>query len=168
MQYSYENWLNDQPKAPESEQTTQTVDSSVALAEQSAAPSFPFGEDLQVLEKDLSLGLEEGLQAYRQHQHLQTGLWREEGLKPSDEAHWEDLAKLVADHVLAYMLDNPLQTELQALKTQNKEYYRDNRALTQQMRKLVDENDGLRKALTTAEKELASYHRLAGGFYVKQ
>lgn len=167
MQYSYENWLNEQPKASGPEMPTQVSEGRVSVAEP-PAQSFPFAEDLQALEKDLSLGLEEGLQAYRQHQNLQTGLWREEGLKPSDEAHWEDLAKLVADHVLAYMLDNPLQNELQELKTQNKQYYKDNRAMAQQVRKLVDENDSLRKALNIAEKELATYHRLAGGFYVKQ
>lgn len=165
MQYSYENWLNEQPKTPIMETA---ADSAVSVAEEPSAQSFPFTEDLRVLEKGLSLGLDEGLQVYRQHQHLQTGLWREEGLKPSDETHWEDLAKLVADHVLAYMLDNPLQNELQDVKSQNKAYYKDNLAMAQQVRKLVDENDTLRSALGKAEKELASYHKLAGGFYVKQ
>lgn len=159
MQYSYESWLSRKTKTP---------DSHAEAPEKSAAPAVA-PTDLKALEQTLPLGLEEGLQSYRMHQAVpQMGLWRENTGKTAEEAHWEDFAKLVADHVLAYMLDNPLQAELQDLRIRNDAFHKDNHAMAEQTHKLIAENEQLRNALHRAEQELASYHKVAGGFFIKR
>lgn len=170
MQYSYERWLNKPPEEDiESVAGNEPEQVPHEAVTDRSSQNFPFAEDLKVLEQNLSLGFDEGVRVYRQHQSQpQAGLGRSETALSAEEAHWEDLAKLVADHVLAYMLDNPLQNELQDLRRQNSFYYKDNLLMTEQVRKLADENDGLRKALSQIEKELASFHQVAGGFYIKR
>jgi hypothetical protein len=166
MQYSYESWLNQPLESFEAVDSKENASQTQALGADQVAENFPIAEDLKVLEQDLSLGFDEGLQAYRQHQaHSQVGL----GLSDSvEQAHWEDLARLVADYVLAHVLDSPLRQELQDLRLRNGEYYQDNRLMSEQVRKLVDENAQLRNALHQAEKELRHFHPVAGGLYVKR
>jgi hypothetical protein len=166
MRYSYESWLNQPLKSVEATDSKENASQAQALDADHAAENFPFAEDLKVLEQDLSLGFDEGLQAYRQHQaNPQVGLG---GSDSVEQAHWEDLARLVADHVLAQVLDSPLRHELQDLRLKNEEYYQDNRLMSEQVRKLVDENAQLRNALHQAEKELRHFQPVAGGLYVKR
>lgn len=168
MQYSYERWLNEQPDATgqDDREPDKTQDD---VAERPAGKTFPFAEDLEALQQNLSLGFDEGLQAYRQHRMKpQAGVWQEAPHASAEDGHWDDLAKLVADHVLAYMLEHPLKEELRNLRAENREYYRDNRSMAEQVRKLVDENEHLRRALQKAENELTAFHKLAGSFYVRQ
>ncbi len=158
MQYSYERWVHNVAEMADSSDVAE--DLPVQEAVQPA--------ELKTLEQQISLNLEEGMQAYRQYQGgTQAGLWREEAQSGSDEAHWDGLAKLVADHVLAYLLDNPLESQLQELRLKNEEFYRDNRTMAEQVRRLVEENDGLRRSLLKAERELATFHKLGGSFYIK-
>ena len=158
MQYSYERWLPNTSEATESPQAT--------LEPPVVAPTQPI--ELKKLEQTIPLNLEDGMQAYRQHQGgPQAGLWREESASGGEADQWDGLAKLVADHVLAYMLDNPLQNQLDELRLKNDEYYRDNRAMAEQVRKLVEENEHLRHSLSKAEKELAHFQKLGGSFYLK-
>ncbi|WP_373532591.1 hypothetical protein [Vampirovibrio sp.] len=166
MQYSYESWLNQPLDNAEALEAPENPSQAENLNASEAAQSFPFSEDLKALEQNLPLSFDEGLQAYRQHQGpLQAGLSLSDS---AEQAHWEDLAKLVADHVLAYMLDNPLQNELQDLRLQNGQHYQDNRRMAEQVRKLVAENTQLRTALHQAEKALSHFHPVAGGLYVKR
>lgn len=167
MRYSYECW----PQQP-FRQAEETVSSTAAAALdeppviQESDTAAEQADGLRELEQSIPLTLEEGLHTYRQHHaQPQAGLWTS---TPSvEEAHWNDFAKLVADHVLAYMLDNPLQEELEALKLKNIEDERDNRLMSQQIRELALENSALKVALYKAEQELALFTPVAGGFFKK-
>ncbi|WP_303675175.1 hypothetical protein [Vampirovibrio chlorellavorus] len=167
MRYSYECW----PQQP-FRQAEETVSASAAvvldepLSIQEADTAAEQAEGLRELEQNLPFTLEEGLHAYRQHQaQPQVGLWTS---TPSvEEAHWNDFAKLVADHVLAYMLDNPLQEELASLRQQGSESERETRRMARQIQELALENSALKVALHKAEQELAQFIPVAGGFFKK-
>jgi hypothetical protein len=157
LQYSYEHWAN-QPTDPKEN------------SEPSAAPdvqSFPFAEELKELEETLSLGLDDGLEAYRQYQQArQTETWEEVDEAPP-ESDWDELAKLVADHVLSYVMENPLQAELDKMRSQLDEFYRDNRIMAEQVQRLLDENDQLRRSMNGCELEVSRYRHLVGNLFLK-
>lgn len=167
MQYSYECW----PQQPFKQTEEKSASQATAVLDERPVPrdnDSPLepAEGLRELEQNLPFTLEDGLDAYRQYQaQPQVGLWTS---PPSvEEAHWNDFAKLVADHVLAYMLDHPLQDELEALRQKNSEFERDNRLMSQQIRELAWENSALKVALHKAEQELALFTPVAGGFFKK-
>ena len=159
MQYSYESWQEEvigQGATP-------------AVLPDSLDPSFPISEDLKELERNLSLDVEAGMRLYRHHQHRgQTGLGHTAIPDAADAPEWDDLAKLVADHVLAYMLDNPLQTDLAAMRRKNDQFYEDNRVMAKQVQELLSENDSLRTAVTAAEGEVARFQKIIGNLYLKR
>jgi hypothetical protein len=163
LQYSYEHWA-DQP--PESSESKGTDDPALSPETQ----SFLFAEELKELEESLSLGIDDGMEAYRRYQEArQQSLqsepeWNETSVDDSD---WDALAKLVADHVLSYVMDNPLQAELDKLRAQMGELYRDNRIMAEQVQRLVAENDQLRQTTGACELELARYRHMMGNLYLK-
>jgi uncharacterized circularly permuted ATP-grasp superfamily protein len=160
LQYSYEHWAN-QP-SDSKEQSDASVNHQVQ--------SFPFVEELKELEETLSLGLDDGLEAYRQYQEArqseQSETWEavDETIPESD---WDELAKLVADHVLSYVMDNPLQAELDKMRAQMDEYYRDNRVMAEQVQRLLDENDQLRRSMNACDLEISRYRHLVGNLFLK-
>lgn len=161
MQYSYERWANDMPEPPETVESS--ASSSVFASVQEEQP-FPVSDDLKELEETLSLDLEEGMEAFRQYRQSQHVQGHESGSGDSD---WDELARLVADHVLAYMLDNPFQGELNQLRGKMDEYYQDNRKMAQHVQQLVDENEQLRVSVSACELELARFRNLAGNLYFR-
>lgn len=171
MQYSYECWPQKPFKRSDSHLDLPATVSSTAVLEPPDAKGLftaqqTSGEALEQLERSLPFSLEEGLQAYQQYgSEPQAGLWV---ASPSaEEAHWDDFAKLVADHVLAAVIEQPIAQELEALKQQHAEVDRENRLLSQQIRELALENSTLKVALHQAELELAQYIPVAGGFFKK-
>ena len=157
MQYSYEHWANQPPESKEN-------------SESSTAPetqSFPFVEELKELEESLSLGLDDGLEAYRQYQQARQAVSWEVVDEAPPESDWDELAKLVADHVMAYMSENPLQAELDKMRSQMDEYYRDNRMMAEQVQRLLDENELLRRSMNNCELEVSRYRHLVGNLFLK-
>lgn len=164
MQYSYERWANDMPESSEAVETATSSAAAAVFASGQEEQPFPVSDDLKALEETLSLDLEEGMEAfhqYRQSQHAQ------ENETVSGESDWDELARLVADHVMAYMLDNPFQGELNQLRGKMDEYYQDNRKMAQHVQQLVDENEQLRVSVSACELELARFRNLAGNLYFK-
>jgi hypothetical protein len=166
LQYSYEHWADQPPESSEGK----GVDASGLPLEGQA---FPFAEELKELEESLSLGIEDGMEAYRRYQEARQqealaggvgNAWEDEA---TDESDWDALAKLVANHVLSYVMDNPLQAEVDKLRAQMDELYRDNRIMAEQVQKLVVENDQLRQATGACEVELARYRPLMGNLFLK-
>lgn len=163
MQYSYEHWADQPPESSESKGTNDPA----SLQE---GQSFPFAEELKELEESLSLGIDDGMEAYRRYQEArqQSLQSEEEWTEPSaDDSDWDALAKLVASHVLSYVMDNPLQAEVDKLRAQMNELYRDNRTMAEQMQRLVSENDQLRQAAGACELELARFKPMLGNLYLK-
>jgi hypothetical protein len=165
LQYSYEHWADPPPESSEAKRADD-------VASPQEAQSFPFVEELKELEESLSLGIEDGMEAYRRYQEarqqeplLDQDEW--DDAPAADESDWDALAKLVANHVLSYVMDNPLQAEVDKLRAQMDEMYRDNRLMAEQVQRLVTENDQLRHAAGACELELARYRQLAGNLYLK-
>ena len=145
----------------EATETPASSDTSDAVPGESP---FPFLDDLKALEDTLSLDLEEGLEAFREYQQSQQAALDE---PMSGESDWDELARLVADHVLAYMLDNPLQIELNQLRAKMDEYYQDNRKMAEHVHRLMEENEQLRVSVSACELEVARFRNLAGNLYLK-
>jgi DNA repair ATPase RecN len=136
---------------------------------------------LQSLQDSLSVNLSEGLKIYHQSQtHLQSPAHLpEKSLQeispvapqstpsPLSEADCQYFASVVANQVLAYMLDNTLQTELHKLQFKLDEYYTDNREMAAHIRQLIAENEALKQTLETTEKKVNEYKHLCGKFYIK-
>ncbi len=161
MQYSYERWANEGPDMSETTETLEPSDASDAMPGENP---FPFSDDLKALEDTLSLDLEEGLEAFRQYrQGQQTELYE----PVSSESDWDELARLVADHVLAYMLDNPLQIELNQLRAKMDEYYQDNQKMAEHVHRLMGENEQLRVSVSACELDVARFRNLVGNLYLK-
>ncbi|MCE3234356.1 MAG: hypothetical protein K0Q50_536 [Vampirovibrio sp.] len=161
MQYSFERWTRD-----ESDLTEAMEALSEPLPVEQVVQPFPFSEDLRELEASLSLDLEEGLDAFQQH--------RQSGFAASaEELHhgnsdWDELAKLVAEHVMAYMAESPAQTELDMLRAKLNEYYADNRSMADHVQRLVEENEALRISVSACELELATFRNVIGNVYLKR
>jgi hypothetical protein len=167
MRYSYECWPQ-QPFKQTEEQSASlanaVLDEPPLSGENDSLPAQ--ADELRALEQSLPFTLEDGLDAYRNHDaQPQVGLWTS---TPSvEEAHWNDFAKLVADHVLAYMLEYPLKDELESLRQKSSESERETRRMAHQIQELALENSALKVALHKAEQELALFTPVAGGFFKK-
>ena len=169
MQYSFERWDNVGPDVVEASGTLPD-----GLPVDSVVQPFPFSEDLKELEAGLSLDLEEGLESFRQYQKSNVGatesaIWNERPDAPQagEASDWDELAKLVAEHVMAYMTESPLQTELDILRAKLDEYYRDNRTMADHVQRLVEENEALRVSVSACELELATFRNVIGNVYLK-
>lgn len=155
MHYSFESWKDpSDPGEPIPE----------------AGQEFPFSEDLQELEASLSMGLEESLSGYRPasdstHSPVQDLLSQ----TIPDESRWDELAKVVADHVTLYLeeLQNPLQAELARMRRIADEYHRDNRAMADQIRRLIAEREAMRRTLEAYERELTHYRPVLGNLHIR-
>lgn len=170
MQYSFERWDNAGPNMAEVPEAL-----SGGLPVDSVVQPFPFSDDLKELEAGLSLDLEEGLESFRQYQKASFGItefaiWNERPDAPQagEASDWDELAKLVAEHVMAYMTESPLQTELDALRAKLDEYYRDNRTMADHVQRLVEENEALRVSVSACELELATFRNVIGNVYLKR
>jgi hypothetical protein len=163
LYYAFETWsgptepANSEPAAPES-----------GIAEPSLSS---LAEELRSLEESLSFDLDEVFANY--HPDLADHALAEDQSPLADtvsnEGQWDELARLVADHVLVYMqeMQHPLQTELAKMRRTADEYYRDNRAMAVQVRQLLDEREQMLRALGSYEMELSRYRNLMGNLYLR-
>lgn len=157
MQNHYEPWANE----PDAE--LQVPEPMMLQVDEQ---SFPFSQELKVLEDSLPLNWEEGVLAYRQHQGL-SRVGAENLQSNGVEPGWDELARQVADHVVSFMAEAKGQTELDHWQSRTDALYSDNRIMAEQVQRLVDENDQLRASLSAAELELARHRHLMGNLYLK-
>lgn len=145
MQYSFDLW--NQPVPP--------------AASEPPPRDFPFSQDLAELEASLS---------------MQDAAWDEpQDWAPSEapepagpvEEEWDQLAEVVAAHVLAYMQGVQSQDEIARWQKLAEEYHADNRVMARQVRELLKEKEQLTRRLAGYEIELARYRRLAGNLHIK-
>jgi hypothetical protein len=132
--------------------------------------AFPFSEDLRELEASLAMGFQEGMANFQAAEPPPSGTETAEAYPAvPDEARWDELARVVADHVLTYMqeADNPLRSELERQRRAADEYYRDNKAMAEQIRQLIIERERLTQALQAFEMESARYRHVLGNLYLK-
>ena len=144
MQYSFNHW-HDRERDPASDTAAGETD----LAPGSQA--FPFSDDLEELERTLSMSLAEGMAArYR---------LAEPTAAPEDD-DWQDWARTVAGYVLSCLEKEqaPIRAEIDALQQQVEEarqqaeaYLRDNRLLAQQIQTLQNEREELINRADLAE-----------------
>jgi hypothetical protein len=156
LQYSYERWANGSSDIPE-------------VIEPVVMPETPMPQkidNLKILEEDISFDLKEGMEAYRQYRHTES-----EPVEIYDtispESDWDELAKVIADHVLGYMVHHPVQNELNQLRGKIDDYYRDNRAMAEHIQHLVLENHQLRVSVSACGLEAQRYHNVLGNLYLK-
>lgn len=167
MQYSYERWANDRLR-----NTTESADPLPEVLPPEQEPSiqpFPFSDDLKELEAGLPFDLEEGMNTFRQYQEASFESFSDPAApEMSGESSWDELARLVADHVLAYMMGNPVQHEMDILRGKLNEYYRDNQLMAEQVKHLLEENEALKVSVSACELELATFRNVVGNVYLKR
>ena len=159
MHYSFESWADWAGGAG-----SQTPSDATSEA---ARQSFPFSDDLSELEESLAMGFHEGMAGFSGVRENPPSA--EPVSHPADDAHWDALARAVAEHVLSCLAETqtPLKTELDKFRRQADEYYRDNRAMAVQIQRLLSEREQMNHALRAYELELARYRSLMGHIYFK-
>jgi hypothetical protein len=157
VRYSYESWASPPAETPSEPE-------SPPLEQESR---FAFSEDMKELEDSLSMGFSEGMYAYQQARQLNPQAISPEGLP--EVPHWDALARIVADHVLAYLKSEqePLVQENATLQRQIEEYQRDNRAMALQIQHLLDEKDQLQQSITAYQLELSRFRPMMGNMHLK-
>lgn len=150
-------------------------ESLLAQSAEGSAPenAFPFSEELKVLEESLSLGLEEGMEAYREHltqrsSRLDEDTNSEVTVSEADaQSAWDELARQVAGHVVAHLAETSLAAELDQSYALVERLYEDNRIMATHVQRLMEENEKLRHSLVESEAALARHKPLLGRLYLK-
>lgn len=140
LQYSFDLWNQTQPEAPAA----------------GKPEAFPFSEDLAELEASLSMP----------EPH-----WPSDGEAPPSgilpEEEWDQLAEVVAAHVMAYMQDVQAQDEIVRWQRLAEEYHADNRVMARQIQELIEQKDQLTRQVAGYEIELARYRKLFGNLHLR-
>ncbi len=145
MQYSFDLWNQPVP----------------AATNEPAHRDFPFTEDLAELEASLSMQ-----DAAWDEPEAWSSPQTDEPAGPVEE-DWDQLAEVVAAHVLAYMQGVQSQDEIERWQKLAEEYREDNRIMARQVRELLKEKEQLTRRLAGYEIELARYRPLAGNLHIK-
>lgn len=144
--------------------------------------SFPFSDDLQELEASLSMKLDDVMGDYRPAPPPTHPSWERENSawenvlpQPGlgDEARWDEMAdgiaKAAAEQVIAHLAEvqNPLQAEIEQVRQEADELYKDNKAMAAQIQQMLGEREQMLRAISAYELELTRYRSLVGNLYLR-
>lgn len=168
MDYAFESWAGSSSAAQAGPDSNPAKKRDTADAQLGA-----LSDDLKSLEESMSMTLDDVLATFQPEPDAEAR--RAENAEVlsetlPNEQNWDELARMVADHVLVYMQEaqHPLQIALEKMRRTADEYYRDNRAMAVQIRQLLDEREQMIRAMGAYEVELDRYGNLLGNLYLRR